>query len=191
MMLDIVCADYRQLRDQLGDNISLQAVSVNFPYLVFMRPDILDEVHDIVKKHGLLPQMIKIELTERTFTSDTDTTLEKIDEFIERGFVFELDDFGVEYSNFSMFFNVPINIIKFDRSLVVSSTENEKRRDFFHKFLIAIKALRDDIEVIMEGVEDDDIKQYLIDCGCDYIQGYVFSKPLKYEDFTKFIVQAQ
>ncbi len=186
-MLELVCADYKKLVDTMGEDIKLKAISINFPYVMFMKNGSAQEVHEIVKSYGLSPEMIKIELTERTFATDIENTLRIMNEFIERGFIFELDDFGVEYSNFSMFFNIPIRVIKFDRSLVISSTQNEERRDFFRKFLTAVKALDTDIEVIMEGVENDEIKDFLIECGSDYIQGFVFSKPLPFDEFNKFI----
>ncbi len=186
-MLELVCADYKKLIDLYGSLLKTHSISVNFPYIMFMKSGAVDDVYNIVTKHNLNPNMIKIELTERTFAKDIDATLVIMNEFISRGFVFELDDFGVEYSNFSMFFNVPIRIIKFDRSLVTSSTADDERRDFLKKFLVAIKALGKDIEVVMEGVEDDETKDFLISCDCDYIQGYVFSKPLPFKDYTNFI----
>ncbi len=188
-ILELVCSDYRQLVQQFGSNLKLSSISVNFPYTMLMKKGVAKEVYDTVTCHNLSPDMIKIELTERTFATDLNAALQMMQEFLNYGFSFELDDFGVEYSNFSMFFRVPLNIIKFDRSFVVSSTSNKKHRDFFNKFLIAIKSLDRDIEVVMEGVEDEELKSFLIECGCDYIQGYVFSKPLPFGDYCNFIAE--
>ncbi len=186
-MLNLVCCDYQKLINILGNNTKLAGISINFPYVMFMKNGSAKEVYEIVNSYNLSPDMIKIELTERTLATDIENTLKIMNEFIKLGFVFELDDFGVEYSNFSMFFSIPIRMIKFDRSLVVSSAEDEDRRDFFNKFLTAVKALDNDIEVIMEGVEDDEVKQFLINCGSDYIQGYVYSKPLPINEFIRFL----
>ncbi len=186
-MLELVCSDYQKLLEKFKDKLKISSISVNFPYVFFMKSGSVDAVYNIVRHYNLSPEMIKIELTERTFATDIESTLVIMNDFIKRGFVLELDDFGVEYSNFSMFFNIPIRIIKFDRSLVVSSTATEQRRDFFVKFLTAVKALDSSVEVVMEGVEDDEIKDFLIDNGCDYIQGYVFSKPLPFNEYVKFI----
>ncbi len=186
-VLELVCADYQKLQIRYGENLKVRSISVNFPYVWFMKQGVAKEVYDTVKRYDLSPEMIKIELTERTFVTDIKTTLDIMNEFIKYGFIFELDDFGVEYSNFSMFFDVPIQVIKFDRSFVVSSTVNSQRRDFFNMFLKAIKSLDREIKVVMEGVETDDLKQYLIDCGCDYIQGFVFSKPLVFNEYSDFL----
>ncbi len=186
-VLELVCTDYENMIKKFGDDLPVRSISVNFPYVWFMKKGVAAEVYDTVKRHNLSPKRIKIELTERTFATDIKATLDVMNEFIKYGFVFELDDFGVEYSNFSMFFDVPIQVVKFDRSFVVSSTSNEKRRDFFYKFLTAVKSVDREIAVVMEGVETDGLKDFLINCGCDYIQGYVFSKPLPYSEYTKFL----
>ncbi len=186
-MLHLVCADYARLIAQFGPTLPVQSISVNFPYVWFMKQGAADQVYAIVQQYNLSPERIKIELTERTFATERESARVIMDEFIARGFVLELDDFGVEYSNFSTFFSLPIHMIKFDRSLVVASTANEKRRDFFYKLLLAVSAMDKEIEVVMEGVEDQDTLDFLIKCDCDYIQGFVFSKPLPYSDFVAFL----
>ncbi len=186
-MFHLVCADYARLIEQFGPDLPVQSISVNCPYVWFMKQGAADQVYSIVQQYNLSPQRIKIELTERTFATELESTRAIMYEFIARGFVLELDDFGVEYSNFSTFFSLPIHFIKFDRSLVVASTANENRRDFFYKLLLTVSAMDKDIEVVMEGVEDKDTLDFLIKCDCDYIQGYVFSKPLPYRDFVAFL----
>ncbi len=185
MMLELVCADYRKLLDMYGDNLQIKSISVNFPYVHLMKNNAEEEMLEIVQRYNLSPSMIKIELTERTFAKDLEKTIEVMHEFIEKGFIFELDDFGVEYSNFGMFFNVPINIIKFDRSLVMNATSTPERREFFRQFLIAMKKV--EMRVVMEGVEDGELLSFLSECGSDYIQGFVFTKPLPFAEFSEYI----
>ncbi len=186
-MLELVSSDYRKMIDLLGENLRVKSISINFPYTFFTKEGAAEEVSAIVKKYGLLPERINMELTERVLATDIDNNLKIMNEFTKRGFVFELDDFGVEYSNFSMLFKVPIHVVKFDRSLVESSTCNEKRREFFIKFVSAMKAMDKEIEIVMEGVENEDVKKFLIENGSDYIQGYVFSKPLPWKEYVDFI----
>ncbi len=185
MMIELVCADYQKLLDRYGDKLKVKSISINFPYVMFMKKNAVDDVLKIVSKYNISPSMIKLELTERTFSSDLNKTIEVMGEFIKNGFIFELDDFGVEYSNFSMFFSVPIKIVKFDRSLVINATSTEERKGFFKQFLEGVKEL--DIEVVMEGVEDEELLNFLIACKSDYIQGFVFSKPLTLSEFDEFI----
>ncbi len=186
-MIELVCVDYRKMLDSLGENIRVKSISINFPYEFFRKEGAADEVEKMVRKHNILPEQIKIELTERVLATDVDKNLKIMNEFTVRGFAFELDDFGVEYSNFNMFFNVPIHIVKFDKSLVENSTRDEQRKDFFAKFVVAIKAVDKDLEIVMEGVETEEIKDFLLECGGDYIQGYIYSKPLPWREYVEFI----
>ncbi len=186
IVLEKLCRDFRDILDKYGDEFPLKSISINFPYVHFLKRDVADEVCEILNRYNISPSMIKMELTERTLVSDTTATKEIMDDFIKRGFVFELDDFGIEYSNLSMFFNMPVDIIKFDRSLVYATTLDNTRRAFFLHLIKAIKEM--DIKVVMEGVEEQELLNYLISCGCDYIQGYVFTKPLLKDEFIDFLL---
>ncbi len=187
LMMEMVCSDFRQLLDKYGDKLPLKSISVNFPYAQFLTRNTVVELNAIMKKHNLSHDMIKIELTERTLSSDFNTTKAIIGELVKNGFDFELDDFGVEYSSLSMFFDMPIRTIKFDRSLILNFTADELRKEFLKTFLRAVKSTR--MKVVMEGVEDQNLLDFLVDIGADYIQGYVFSKPLPIEEFTAFLLK--
>ncbi len=187
IVLEKVCQDYRYFLDKYGNSFSIQSISVNFPYVLFLRHDTVQKVTDILDRYCIKPAQIKMELTERTLVSDIATTKMLMKKFIEKGFEFELDDFGVEYSNLSLFFDIPIKIIKFDRSLVYSATSDNVRRTFFNHLLKAIKAM--DLQVVMEGVEEEELLRFLHLNECDFIQGYVFTKPLPRDEFADFIKQ--
>ncbi len=185
IVLEKVCQDYNQLSELFKDKLCIQSISVNFPYVHFLKRDTVAEVVELMSRYNVAHNRVKFELTERTLFSDIKTTKSIMDELIAHGFEFELDDFGVDYSNLSLFFNVPIKVIKFDRSLVYAATFNPTRKRFFENLLKAIKAI--DIQVVMEGIEEKELLDYLISCGCDYIQGYVFTKPLPIDEFCTFL----
>ncbi len=187
LMLNMVCSDFRTLLNKYGDALPLKSISVNVPYAQFLSKDVANQISEILSQYHFSNDQIQIELTERTLSSDINGTKKVVDEMAEKGFVFELDDFGVEYSNLSMFFDMPIHIVKFDRSLVLNFTKDKSRREFFKTFLSAVKATN--MKAIMEGVEDEELLQFLMDCGSDYIQGYVFSKPLPMHNFEEFLIK--
>ncbi len=187
IVLEKVCGDLRSMLDRHGNALELKSISINFPYVSFLQRSTLEDVTEILQRYNIPPSMIKMELTERTLVSDTGTTRFIMDEFIKQGIEFELDDFGVEYSNLSLFFDIPIKIIKFDRSLVYSATADPDRRKFFEHIIHAVKSL--DLKMVMEGVEEQELVDYLVGCGCDYIQGYVFTKPLQYNEFVDFLIK--
>ncbi len=185
IVLEKICQDLCHLSNLYADDISPQSISINFPYVLFLQKDTVHEVTEMIDRYKIPHGKIKMELTERTLVSDIDTVRNVMDNFIACGFEFELDDFGVEYSNLSLFFDIPIKIVKFDRSLVYSVTSDDTRRHFFEHFMEAVKAV--DIQVVMEGVEEQELLNYLTRCKCDYIQGYVFTKPLPRDEFAAFL----
>ncbi len=186
IVLDKVCRDLRRLLDENNGLINLQSVSVNFSYLQFFQKDLVKQVMAILEKYDIPTNMINIEITERTLISDAKAVGSVMEQMQEKGFVFELDDFGVDYSNMSMLLNLPVNIIKIDRSLLMAATSTAKNESFFEYLISGIKAT-DRISVI-EGVESSDQLEFLARCGCEHIQGYVFSKPLPFEEFREFLL---
>ena len=185
VILEKVCQDFRKLLDLYGENTPLTSISVNFPYKIFFQNDILSNVMAILEHYSILPHQIKIEITERSLISDDSTVQNVITMMKEKGFIFELDDFGVEYSNMSVFLKLPIKYIKIDRSLVLVSVANVECRTFFQNLIQGIHSLGK--SVIVEGIEDDEQLEFIKECGCEYIQGFVFSKPLHFKKLQNFL----
>lgn len=185
VILDIVCEDYRRLLDLHGIDVWLNSVSVNFPYNVFLTPGVEDHVMKILSKYDITPDRIKIEITERTFISNDQVTKDIMESMRRRGFVFELDDFGVDYSNMSTFLNLPMQIIKIDRSVLLSAMVSEKNKRFYQHLMQGIVAT--ERIIIVEGVEDKEQLDFVLKHGCEYVQGYIFSKPLEFDKFSEFI----
>ncbi len=184
-VLEIVCRDLRELldRDQLG--AQFESVSINFPYYQFSLPDMIEDVSAILSKYNIEPSMIKIEITERVLISDAFNMKSIMKEMQGKGFIFELDDFGIEYSNMSVFLDLPLDIIKIDRSLLLSATKSEENRKFFEFLILGIKATNK--KIIVEGIEQLKQKDLCISCKCDYIQGYFFSNPTPLPEALCFI----
>lgn len=186
VILDIVCEDFSKLMSKYGDDILLKSISVNFPYHFFLTPNVEDVVLETISKHNLKPSQIKIEITERTFIANEEVIKKVMTNMSKLGFVFELDDFGVDYSNMSTFMNLPTHIIKIDRSVLLSVVNNENNMQFFKHLIIGIKATGRII--VIEGVEEKEQLDFVMLCECEYIQGYIFSKPLQFDDFENFIL---
>ncbi len=187
LVLEHVCKDFRSLLDQYSEDLlSLKSISVNFPYLQFITPNMHETVMNILNKYEIPTHRIKIEITERTMISDTCAVSDSMEWMLQKGFVFELDDFGVDYSNMYTFLQLPINIIKLDRSLLLAATGNFKNMNFYKHLASGILATES--EIIIEGVETKEQLEFAIDCNCTYIQGFYFSKPLCFNDFKTYIM---
>ncbi len=184
-VLEVVCRDLRSLLDNNRLNLQFESVSVNFPYYQFALPDMVENVVKILDKYNIPPSMIKIEITERVLISDSFNMKTVMKEMQEKGFVFKLDDFGIEYSNMSVFLDLPLDIIKIDRSLILAAIKSEENRKFFEHLILGIKATNK--KIIVEGIEELEQKDLCVYCKCDYIQGYFFSKPVPIQSALAFI----
>ncbi len=186
MIFEIVCKDLNRLKHEIKHSDVPCSISINFPYAMLLEANLIDNLLAIMEKYEISSEQIKIEITERTLVSEVKIVKDVINEMQKLGFDFELDDFGTEYSNMSVFLSLPIDIIKIDRSLVNAVVQSSENEAFIKSLIIAIVATGR--KVIIEGVEDEKLVNFFAECGCEYIQGYVFSKPLKYDMFKKFLI---
>ncbi len=184
LMLEKVCLDFSKMKRDMGDKNLISSISVNIPYVQFLQFGIYEKIISIINKYGLEPGDIKMEITERTLVSDAERVKHVMTKMQKAGFIFELDDFGVEYSNMSLFLKLPVDIMKIDKSLIDTVTVSENNKEFFRCLIQGAKAVGS--QIIVEGIEDKEILDFVVGCGCDYIQGYVFTRPLPYAEFVEF-----
>ena len=103
------------------------------------------------------------------------------------GIKFYLDDFGTGYSNFERLIGLPIDIIKFDRSLTILASKNDESQFMVGSFSEIFK--KADYQILFEGVEDELDENQCIKMNAQYLQGYKYSKPIPMEEITKFLKQ--
>ena len=102
----------------------------------------------------------------------------------EQGITFSLDDFGTGYSNISRIFELPFSIIKLDKSLADRVGE-QSEQGFLRHLVIMLNEIG--MEVVVEGLETRAAVERFCEMGCDYIQGYYFSRPLPEDEFLRFL----
>lgn len=107
----------------------------------------------------------------------------------EFGCTFSLDDFGTGESNLNYIVDMPVDIVKFDRTMILSYFNNDKTRLMMEYVIKMIKKLH--MKIVAEGVEEYYQLEALENLGVDYIQGYYFSKPVTKEEFLIFIKKNQ
>ncbi|MBK4739346.1 EAL domain-containing protein [Noviherbaspirillum sp. DKR-6] len=138
-----------------------------------------------VRRYGLDPSDIKIEITESMLAQDFATATEILDTIREHGFRIALDDFGTGYSNFAYIKRFPITTVKIDRSFVVELGEDKSGIALIRGIVALAKSL--DLSVIVEGVETEQQREALRTTGCDTIQGYLVGRPCPAEDFFRMV----
>jgi len=139
----------------------------------------------MIKLHGLKPSDICFELTESALAPDKRNNEVLFNQLRSAGCSIALDDFGTGYSSLSYLRRIPIDYIKIDRSFITDMSTNQNDNILVATIIAMSKALGK--KVVAEGVETKEHLQLLTDLGCDYIQGYYFSKPLPEEGLISFL----
>ncbi len=138
---------------------------------------------------AMLPEMLEIEITEGTFIEDIDKTIEILTDLKMRGLQIAIDDFGTGYSSLSYLNRFPIDRLKIDRSFIADIASNEDDRLLVS--LIVDMGRKLGLNVIAEGVEDEVQKHLLIGMGCHAMQGYLFGRPIPFEDLCRWVEREQ
>lgn len=172
-------------RKWLDLGLEFGTLSVNISPVELVQKNFRKKLMEICVQYAVPPERIKIEITERTVMASNIENISIINELIADGFKIALDDFGVGYSNFNFLFEFEITTLKLDKSLI--GNISDKKRRFFIESLIKLRQYKD-FNVIAEGVETREEVEQLLELGCQRIQGYFISQPLKQIAAEKFLI---
>lgn len=161
----------------------IEQISVNLSAMDCLNRNLTDSTISIIKKYGVPANKLILEITETMATIDPAVkhTMEKLS---KAGIVFSMDDFGTGYANLDSLINLPFGIVKIDRQ-VTKMISNSRYNIIIRGLLNTLNKL--DFTSVIEGVETKEQKDRAVEMGCDFIQGYYFSKPLPIRDFVEFI----
>ena len=163
----------------------VNAVSVNFSVYQISSPNIVDKVLNTIEKFGLSPSNIIIEITESVFIENFELINSNIEKLANAGIKFYLDDFGTGYSNLTTVIALPFSTVKMDRSLVLTMEESNRNYKLVKNLISTFKDAN--LEVLVEGVETQEQNYLVKNAGADYVQGYLYSKPLSAADCIKLL----
>ena len=181
-VLEMVCQDIAEWKRR-GKRIL--PVSVNFSVYEFYCPTFIEDVVGIIEKYGVNPMLIEAEVTEETTAVNSFFVISILKKLRDIGIKVLLDDFGVAFSNIGNLKKLPIDILKVDKSLIDDIAIDYKAKEIAKAVVSMAKAMN--LQVIAEGVDNDDQVSILLENKCDMIQGYYYSKPLSKKDLEKFL----
>ena len=142
---------------------------------------------EIMDRHGLQKNLINLEITESAVLNMKNILMENMRELKEKGCTFSLDDFGTGESNLNYIVDMPVDIVKFDRSMVQKYFSSERAKIVMTASVNMVKQLG--YKIVAEGVESFEQLESMKELGIDFIQGFYFSKPLPYKEFVAFITE--
>ena len=151
-------------------------LSVNVSVRHLMKNDFLDEVRSVLEESGIPPQQLEIEITESIMIDSVDKAIKVIGEVEKIGVKIAIDDFGTGYSSLSYLNKFPADLLKIDKSFIDKMNTNESSKQYVAA-IISIGHIMG-FKVISEGVEEEAQIETLKSIDCDYIQGFIWGRPL-------------
>lgn len=187
-MVECVC---RQIRQWMDDGIQPIPISVNQSKLLFYETDYITRLWALVEKYQIPAQLITLEILEGLAVNNMEEMNRKIELLQQKGFRVSMDDFGSGYSSLNTLCNLRINELKLDRGFLMQTTqeENEKLRMIMEHIVQLSQSLH--ISTVVEGVETQENEALIQSLGCDYGQGYFYSKPIDAAAFSEKYMKKQ
>lgn len=177
IMLNKTC---KAIRDYMEKGFELRRISVNFSTLDLRYDSFCSEVKQIIDNNGIPYNKIAVEITESRNDADFTLLKQRVEELKELGITFYLDDFGTGYSNFERIMEIPFDIIKFDRTMLIEAVKSDSSRFMVSTFANMFHAL--EYSVLFEGVETSDDEKECTEMKAKYLQGYKYSHPIPIEE---------
>lgn len=177
---DEVC---RMQSKWLSEGYTPVPISVNQSRLHLYHSDYIDTLKSILEKYHLPAKYVELEITENIALSSGEALEDAVKLIHSLGFKVSMDDFGSGESSLNILKDIDIDVLKIDRLFFLETENNAKARQIIKSIIDMANRLH--ISTVAEGVENEEQLKFLQDAGCDLIQGYLFGKPMPYEDFEK------
>jgi diguanylate cyclase (GGDEF)-like protein len=160
-------------------------IAINISPQLLYQDDFIEIVNDMLVKYGCSPDILKFEITEQVVIENKSITISKLHELRNLGVEISIDDFGTGYSSLSYLKDLPVDQLKIDRSFVVNIANEQKNRAIIESIIHLCRGLS--LSVIAEGAETKEEVDFLLKLGCEYVQGFYFSKPLTQKKFFNLL----
>ena len=175
----------RDLKEAIEKGHRVMPVSVNFSLYEFFSPNFLDFIVDLLEKYRIPPTLIEVEITETTSQANQFMSIQIIKKLKDKGVRVLMDDFGIGYSGIDNLRKIPFDAIKIDKSFTDLINDDEKTRGIIN-FIVELGHMND-IEVIIEGVDNEKQVEFLKKIKMDTIQGFYYSRPIPFAQYEAFL----
>ncbi|WP_135077628.1 bifunctional diguanylate cyclase/phosphodiesterase [Terasakiella sp. SH-1] len=172
----------------LDDGLKPIPLAVNISWRQFAQPErLLLLMNRVLQETGMPPELVELELTESSVMEEPDSAIRTLNDLREFGVTASIDDFGTGYSSLSYLKRLPISKLKIDRAFIHEVTENERDGAIVDAIIQLARALG--LKTVAEGIETRQQYEYLRNKGCDFAQGFFFSKPVPAEEMEKMLIK--
>ncbi len=159
-------------------------IAVNISSRQLQQQDFVQRFFAVTQRHGVLPSNLEVELTESVIMANPQENARIFGALRALGVLIAMDDFGTGYSSLSYLRQLPLDILKIDRSFVMNADQSESAAGIVKMIIALARTLK--LDVVAEGVENSSQAELLKACGCPTAQGYLYAKPLSATDFRSW-----
>ena len=177
-----VCAFVRKCLD---NDIYAVPISTNFSRHDIFLPDFVESLEEIRTRYDVPVKYLRVEITESAVMGSSAAVNQVVQKLHDYGYVVEMDDFGSGYSSLNVLKDIELDVIKLDMMFMSEHSESKKGGTILSSIVRMAKWLR--MPVIAEGVETIKQADFLRSIGCNYIQGYLYSKPIPEDEFVEIL----
>ncbi|MCM1438231.1 MAG: EAL domain-containing protein [Roseburia sp.] len=181
-VIDEVC---RFIKSERLQERGITFVDINLSVIQCMHPEIIGDIESTLEKYQVPRSMVNLEITETASAGSYAMLQSKLNELHSNGFTISLDDFGTGFASVEYLIKFPFDVVKLDKSLVWAYMSTKKYEPILQHYMPMLHSLG--TKIVAEGVETAEMANALIGLGCDYLQGYYYSRPIPKEQFIEFI----
>ena len=183
MVFEKVC---RFIKDnKVTTELGVRYIEINLSPIQCVEPGIVRKFRDIMDQNNIVPFWINLEITETAELENNNDMNRNITNFHNLGITFSLDDYGSGFAAVDYLFKFPVDIVKIDKSILWQAMEDVNAGIVLISTMKMLKTLGK--KIVVEGVENEEMVNLLRDNGCDYMQGYYYSKPVPAYEYVEFL----
>lgn len=168
-----------------GDGLENLIIAVNCSALNLTREDLIDDVQAALKAANVPARRLELEVTENALMGNISNTIGLLQQIRSLGVSLSIDDFGTGYSSLAYLKRLPLDTVKIDRSFIVDIPRSAQDMEIVQAIIVMAHTLH--LKVVTEGVETSQQKDFLTQYGCDYLQGYLISRPLPLDQVLSLV----
>ena len=179
---DKVC---QMLRRRMDEGKDIVPISINVSRVDFYNQQLCEDIVKIVEKYGLDPKVLRLEVTESSYSDNPQCVMETVKRLQQKGFTIMMDDFGSGYSSLNTLKDLPVDILKIDMKFMNDLEKGGRSAVILESIVRMTKWMR--LKAVAEGVETEEELNFLKSVECNYIQGYYFYRPMPEKEFEELL----
>ena len=182
----VIARACRQARLWQEQGLPPLRIAVNLSPRQFQQRDLAQRIRTIIDQPDFLPEYLELEITESMVMQHVERAIATLEELRQIGIHIAIDDFGTGYSSLAVLKRFPVDCLKVDRSFVRDIPDDVDDMAITRAVILLAHSL--DLSVVAEGVETEAQREFLVDCGCDEMQGFLFSRPLPAKELAERVL---